>query len=91
MSICPRLVQDPREVHTKFGKSITTDFFSVGDEVRSIVEDWVGFLITEQHWGPDDPMFPATRVASGADQRFAVVGLEREHWSTATPIRAIFT
>jgi hypothetical protein len=37
-----------------------------------------------------DPLFPATRVALGATRHFEVLGLERDHWSNASPIRAIF-
>jgi hypothetical protein len=33
---------------------------------------------------------PATAIAVGENQRFEVVGLERKHWSNATPIRTIF-
>jgi len=41
-------------------------------------------------WGNDDPVFSATRIAVGASRQFEVVGLDRKHWSTATPIRSIF-
>ena len=85
-----RVVQDAREVRTKFGKTFTTYFFPVGEEARRIVEDWVEHLRTGKLWGLDDPLFPATRVAPGADRQFEAAGLERTHWSSATPIRAIF-
>ena len=57
-----RLVQDAREVRTKFSKTITTWFFPVGDEIRQIVADWVEFLRKEKLFGPSDPLFPATQV-----------------------------
>ncbi|MFT6693816.1 MAG: integrase/recombinase XerD [Neolewinella sp.] len=38
----------------------------------------------------DDPLFPKTNVALGEERTFKVVGLKREHWSTASPIRQIF-
>ena len=82
--------QDAREVKTKFSKTFTTYFFPVGEEIREIVADWVQFLREEKLWGNDDPLFPATRVALGASRQFEAAGLEREHWSTATPIRTIF-
>lgn len=44
----------------------------------------------EKLWGEDDPLFPATEVATGPDQHFKVIGLARKHWSNATPIRKIF-
>jgi integrase len=82
--------QDAREVKTKFSKTFTTYFFPVGDGTREIVADWVRFLREEKLWGNDDPLFPATRIAIGASQQFETAGLERKHWSTATPIRSIF-
>lgn len=44
----------------------------------------------EKLWGKDDPLFPATRVALGSSMQFAADGLDRKHWSNATPIRTIF-
>lgn len=41
-----RVFQDPREVRTKFAKSIETFFYPVGEDVTAIVRDWVQFLIT---------------------------------------------
>lgn len=82
--------QDAREVNTKFRKTIHTDFFSVGDENRQIVIDWVSYLRKEKLWGNDDPLFPKTQIAVGSNQQFEVIGLKCEHWSTAAPIRAIF-
>jgi integrase len=82
--------QDARDVKTKFSKTFDTFFFPVGDEPLRIVEAWVGYLREEKLWGNDDPLFPATRIALGADRQFAVSGLDRKHWSTASPIRAIF-
>jgi len=82
--------QDAREVKTKFSKSFNTFFFPVGDEIRRIVADWVRFLREEKLWGNDDPLFPATHIALGATRQFEASGLERSHWSTASPIRTIF-
>jgi len=82
--------QDAREVKTKFSKSFTTFFFPVGDDVCQIVADWVSYLRRERLWGNDDPLFPNTQVAIGASHHFEAVGLLREHWSTASPIREIF-
>ncbi len=84
------IYQDAREVKTKFRKTYTTFFFPVGDGVRQIVEDWVRFLRADKLWGNDDPLFPATHIARGTTHQFGVAGLDRRHWSTATPIRAIF-
>lgn len=68
---------DAREVATKFGKSFDTFFYPVGDDIRQIVEDWVALLDNELGWGPDDPLFPATRLEVGGDGLFRPVGLDR--------------
>jgi integrase len=82
--------QDAREVDTKFSKSFTTYFFPVGDDISKIVAAWVTYLREEKLWGNDDPLFPSTRMVIGALQQFEVAGLDRKHWSTASPIRSIF-
>ena len=77
------LIQDAREVTTKFGKSFITTFFPIGNEAREIVEGWVKFLTKEMLWAPTDPLFPATFVDVGAGQVFHAAGLSRQHWTTA--------
>jgi integrase len=84
------VVQDAREVRTKFSKSMTTYFFPVGGEIQFVVTEWITFLLEERQWGMDDPLFPSTQVVVGPDQRFAAAGLDRKHWSNATRIRLIF-
>src|SRR5262249_20684286 len=85
-----KLVQDAREVHTKFAKTFTTWFFPVGDDIRQIVADWFDFLTSKRLFGPVDPLFPATEVVQDQDYQFQAGGLSRQHWSNATPIRTIF-
>ena len=85
-----RIVQDAREVATKFGKTFSTWFFPVGDDMRRIVEEWAAYLTQEMLWGPGDPLFPATRMEVGPEHKFHSVGLERRHWSSAGPIRVVF-
>ena len=82
--------QDAREVKTKFSKTFVTYFFNVGDNIQDIVAEWVRYLREERLWGIDDPLFPATRIVVGQTHQFEAAGLERAHWSTATPIRTIF-
>ena len=88
--VANRVYQDAREVKTKFSKTFSTFFFPVGDEIRGIVAEWVSYLREDELWGNDDPLFPATRIAVGATRQFEVSGLERNHWSSASPIRTIF-
>lgn len=84
-----KVVQDAREVKTKFAKTFTTWFLPVPDQVRQIVVAWVEFLKREKLFGPDDPLFPSTKVGhrNGA---FAPIGLSRAHWASTAPIRKIF-
>jgi hypothetical protein len=49
--------------------------YPVGGDIESIVAEWIGELAA-QGFEPDDPVFPATKVAPGANRRFAAVGLE---------------
>jgi hypothetical protein len=76
------LNQDAREVSTKGAKSFATWFFPVGEDVENIVVEWVRFLIKEKRFGPDDPLFPATKVDL-VQHRFTVIGVSRSHWSNA--------
>lgn len=85
-----RVVQDPREVKTKLSKLITTTFFPVGDDIEALVGDWVAWLKVEKGFGPDDPLFPKTRVGLNEDGVFGALGLTREHWASAAPVRKVF-
>jgi len=42
--------QDAREVKTKFSKTFNTFFFPVGEEIRTIVSEWVLFLREYKLW-----------------------------------------
>jgi integrase len=81
--------QDAREVRTKNAKTFTSTLFPVGRDIEAIVAEWIGELAA-QGFEPDDPLFPATRMAQSANRRFAAVGLERQHWRDAGAIRRIF-
>jgi site-specific recombinase XerC len=82
--------QDAREVRTKRAKTFTTWFFPVGDDIRKIFIDWVVFLREQKGFGPEDALFPKSKVAPGYDLAFRAVGLDRETWANASPVRAIF-
>jgi integrase len=84
-----RIYQDPREVRTKNAKTITSSFFPVGADIELIVWNWVK-LLNERLWGPDDPLFPATKVSLGESGHFENVGLDRKHWKDASAVRRIF-
>ena len=82
--------QDARDVRTKNRKTFTTWFFPVGADVEAIVADWISWLENEKQWGPDDPLFPATKVTLGLSGGFENGGLDRKHWKSAAAIRKIF-
>ncbi len=84
------LIQDAREVNTKFSKSFSTWFCPVDGDALAIVEAWVMHLRTGLYWSDSDPLFPATQVGVGASGGFEAVGLTRKHWGTSNSIRDIF-
>lgn len=83
--------QDARDVKTKSSKTFTTYFFPVGEAVLAIIRDWVYFLRNECLWGNDDPLFPKTEVKNGENHIFQAVDIKKEHWSTTSSIRKIFS
>jgi len=85
-----RIIQDARQVRTKFSKSFPSYFVPIGGNALAIVEEWVNHLQRERLWGPDDPLFPATRVDLDADGHFASAGLDRKCWRGSAAVRKIF-
>ncbi|MFM9942896.1 MAG: tyrosine-type recombinase/integrase [Hyphomicrobiaceae bacterium] len=84
------LLLDAREVKTKFSKTFVTCFFPVGGNAHLIVADWMETLRSDLLWAPTDPLFPKTRMEAAHGEGFKTTGLERAHWSNASPIRRIF-
>ena len=88
--ITGRLDQDARQVNTKNSKTFPTFFFPAGEDIRTVVEDWIKYLREQKLWGNDDPLFPSTDTVLNDARQFQAIGLKRQHWRTAGPIRAIF-
>lgn len=84
------IVQDPREVHTKFGKHINTKFFPVGDDIHLIIREWVQDLREVLLFGDNDPLFPKEVLQHDDNMNFKGGTLSREHWQSATAVRGIF-
>jgi integrase len=82
--------QDAREVRTKTRKTFVSVFFPVGEEVERIVSEWIAELESEQLFGPGEPLFPSTEIGLNEAGHFTPVGLSRQHWANAGPIRKIF-
>ena len=85
-----RVIQDAREVGTKFSKSFVTWFYPVGGQARTIVEEYAQILKADLLWGQDDPLFPATEVVLSDASEFTRGGLKRTHWHDARHVREIF-
>lgn len=84
------IFQDARQVRTKTRKTFVTTFFPVGDDFEKIIIEWIAELKQKHHFGPDDPLFPSTKVGLGASGHFETLGLECRHWKGAGAIRKIF-
>ncbi len=83
------VTQNPREVATKFGKSIDTFFARGFEEAEAALTDWLTYLDEVALYGPDDPLFPATALKATPSRGFAAQGFTRTHWKTTEPARKI--
>lgn len=84
------VIQYPSEVATKFSKRINAFLLPIDDRLKTIVLDWYAYLRTDLLFSNDDPMFPKTAMAHDHDDCFVPVGLSREFWANASPVREIF-
>lgn len=83
--------QDPKHVKTKNRKGIST-FFMVFDPIwEEVVSDWIVFARNTLGFLDSDPLFPKELVENNPEKmKFESVGLSREHWANASPVRDIF-
>jgi len=84
------VLQNPVEVATKFGKRIDTFLFPLNERFERIVVDWLQYLKQEQLFADHDPIFPKTALGHDENDCFIPIGLSREHWADASPVRTIF-
>lgn len=84
--------QDPKHVRTKGRKGINTRLVSqVMPEAETIFLDWYNYAQEIVGLGPNDPLFPKTLVENNPEtMAFEPVGLSKEHWANAQPVRDIF-
>jgi len=87
--------QDARTVRTKFAKTFRTYFMPIGSgegglDPLAILSDWLDELQRVHHWGPADPLFPATMMGLDATGGFTRTGIARHGWATTGPIREVF-
>lgn len=81
------LWQNAKEVDTKFGKSFRTYFQPGFSEAEGALEDWVNHQRETLLRGADDPLFPKTEMGLDEAGGFCAVGVARDHWKTAQPVR----
>ena len=80
--------QDARDVKTKFSKTFTTWFLPVGRDYLKCFTGWVHHLRQNLLFGHDDALFPKP-VIGQVDGAFAVTGLSRDVYSSASTIREV--
>jgi integrase len=80
---------DARDVKTKGAKTFSSVLFPVGQVFFDVFADYVERLKNEFLFGPDDPLFPAPQMGHNIERGFVVLGLSRNHWNDASPIRRI--
>lgn len=83
------VMQNPREVATKFGKSIDTFFAKGFEDAESVLAKWLNYLDEAALYGPDDPLFPATAIEAQSNTGFIATGFARRPWKTTEPVRKI--
>ena len=84
------VLQNLKEVNTKFSKRIDTFLFPLNDLLEQIFIDCIRYLREVELFAATDPLFPKTSLAQDENNCFTAIGLSREHWANATPMRTIF-
>ncbi len=83
--------QNPRHVKTKNRKGITTFFMAFDPLWEEIVTDWIIYARDTLGFQDNDPLFPKEAIANNPKKmKFESIGLSREQWANATPVREIF-
>ncbi|HEU5048403.1 MAG TPA: site-specific integrase [Rickettsiales bacterium] len=85
-----QLVQNPKEVDTKFGKHIYTRFYPVGEDIHQIITDWVSYIREVKLFTDNDPLFPKEELIHDEEMGFKGGTLSHEHWKSASTVRGIF-
>jgi integrase len=84
------VLQDPKTgVKTKNSKAIFSFFYPVDPMFKEIVIEWVNEMAS--HHGPDQPVFPRTKMKSDeVTTNYAVAGLDDQPWTNTGHARKIF-
>lgn len=78
------VIQDARDVNTKFSKTMHTTWFPVGEDIAEIVCSWVRERI-EAGAGLEEPLFPSTPSAVSKTPANTAPAF----WSSPGPVRKI--
>lgn len=78
--------QDGADMKVKFGKTFTSYFFSVGDDILAMFFDYIDHVRDNLGWSDDHPLFPRARQGDA----FGVEGLGDVGWETPGPVWTIF-
>ncbi|MEP3329295.1 site-specific integrase [Sedimentitalea sp.] len=84
-----RVLQDGRDVNTKFSKTIDTTFFPVNPAYLECFTSWVEYLREIKLFGPQDALFPKPDMGLAEGGGFAVLGLSRSPYTNGTKLNAI--
>ena len=88
------IYQDPSlGVETKFRKKITSVLIPFEyKETLNFFLKWFNYLQDEKKFGPDDPIFPATKIENGKDNisYYSTNRVEPKFLKTSTSLRQIF-
>jgi len=83
------VMQNPREVATKFGKKIDSFFAKGFEDAEKAMAEWITHLDEVALCSPDDPLFPTTALKADSKVGFKDIGFTSAHWKTSDPVRKI--
>jgi integrase/recombinase XerD len=80
-------------VNTKYAKRITTALFPLKyDKPREYFLEWYDYIVNEKEFGPNDPIFPATKLEQGVENisYYSSGDVSHEFWAKSGAARKIF-
>lgn len=83
------VIQNPREVNTKFARRIDTFFVKDFEDAEQWLKVWIEHLDNVELYGPDDPLFPVRTTSSISNKGFIANGFERRNYKSTDPVRKI--
>ena len=85
-----RVLQEGKEVCTKFGKTFYSYFVMFDPLELVIMEDYLDHLKSKLLFAPTDALFPGSERVHIAGRGFQYNTLSRKPWKTTQPIRNVF-